>query len=71
MNVDLSADLSTGSILLTKSMAVYFKDNVPLNEQGNAKLALSIFVGINNNITSSACGKSIITNYKKCSIVFF
>lgn len=62
----LTNALSTGSILLTKSMSgpgkmdnLYFKDNIHLIDQGNAKLA-SILAAINGSITSSARGKSII-----------
>ena len=41
---------------------VYFKDNVHLIEQGNAKLVSLVLAIINRNITSPARGKSIITN---------
>ena len=43
---------------------LYFKDNLHLIEQGNAKLPSSVLTTINGNITLPACGKSIITNYK-------
>ena len=42
---------------------LYFKDNVRLIEQSNAKLASSILATTNRNVTSPACGKSIIANY--------
>ena len=46
------------------TLNLYFKDNVHLTEQGNAKLALSILATINGNITLPARGISIITNYE-------
>ena len=46
------------------TLNLYFKDNVHLTEQGNAKLASSILATINGNITLPARGISIITNYE-------
>ena len=43
---------------------LYFKDNVLLIEQGNAKPSSSIVAAINGNTTSPARGKSIILNYR-------
>ena len=43
---------------------LYFKDNVHLIEQGNAKLASSILAIINDNINVPARGQSEITNHK-------
>ena len=43
---------------------LYFKDNVHLIKQGNAKLASSVLATINGNITLPARGKCIITDYK-------
>lgn len=69
----LTNDLSTGSILLIKSMAgpvkmEYFTLICVLKIMSNslnvAKLASSILAAINGNITSAARGKIVITNCK-------
>ena len=49
---------------------LYFKDNVYLVEQGNAKLVSSILAALNGNVASSVSSKSINTNYKNVSFPF-